>query len=45
MIKGQIDWMTLLYTLIFGVIVSVLVTLLPVRRATKLEPVEALRHV
>lgn len=45
MIKGEISYMTILYTLIFGVIVSVVVTLLPVRRATKLEPVKALRHV
>jgi ABC-type lipoprotein release transport system permease subunit len=45
MFKGQIDYMTILYAFIFGVIVSVLVTLLPTRRATKIEPVEALRHV
>ena len=44
-IKGEIDYSTILMVFIFGVIVSVLVTLLPVRRATKLEPSEALRHV
>ena len=45
MFKGEIDYMTILYAFMFGVIVSVVATLLPTRRATTLEPVEALRHV
>jgi len=44
-IKGEINYMIVLGVFIFGVIVSVIVTLWPVRKATKLEPVEALRHV
>jgi len=44
-IKGEINYMTVLSVFIFGVVVSVIVTLWPVRKATKLEPVEALRHV
>ena len=44
-IKGEIDYMNLLYVFLFGVLVSVIVTLWPIRRATKLEPVDALRHV
>lgn len=44
-IKGDINYMTILYVFIFGVVVSVLVTLLPVRKALGFEPVEALRHV
>jgi ABC-type lipoprotein release transport system permease subunit len=44
-IKGEIDYANLLYVFLFGVFVSILVTLWPVRRATKLEAVDALRHV
>ena len=44
-IKGEIDYVNLLYVFLFGVFVSILVTLWPVRRATKLEAVDALRHV
>ncbi|UCG91781.1 MAG: ABC transporter permease, partial [candidate division WOR-3 bacterium] len=44
-IKGEIDLLMIFYVFLFGVIVSLLVTLWPVRKATKLEPVEALRHV
>ena len=44
-IKGEIDYLNLLYVFLFGVFVSVLVTLWPVRRATRLEAVDALRHV
>lgn len=44
-IKGEIDYVNLLYVFLFGILVSVIVTLLPVRKATKLEPVDALRHV
>jgi len=43
--KGELSTMTILWVFIFGVAVSILVTLLPIQRATKLEPVEALRHV
>lgn len=44
-IKGDIAYSTVLYVFIFGVAVSVLVTLLPVRRAVRLQPVDALRYV
>jgi len=44
-ITGEINYMTVLGVFIFGVVVSVIVTLWPVRKATKIEPVEALRHV
>jgi putative ABC transport system permease protein len=44
-IKGEIDYLNLLFVFLFGVFVSVLVTLWPVRRATRLEAVDALRHV
>jgi ABC-type lipoprotein release transport system permease subunit len=44
-IKGEIDFNTIIFVFVFGVIISVLVTLWPVRRATKIEPAEALRHV
>jgi ABC-type lipoprotein release transport system permease subunit len=44
-IKGEIDYLNLLYVFLFGIFVSILVTLWPVRRATKLEAVDALRHV
>ncbi len=44
-IKGDIAYSTVLYVFLFGLAVSVLVTLLPVRRAVKLEPVDALRYV
>jgi ABC-type lipoprotein release transport system permease subunit len=44
-IKGEIDYVNLLYVFFFGIIVSVTVTLWPVRKATRLEPVDALRHV
>ncbi len=43
-IKGEIDYVNLLYVFLFGVFVSILVTLWPVRRATQLEAVDALRH-
>ena len=44
-IKGEFDPGMILLVFIFGVAVSVLVTLWPVRKATKLEPVDALRYV
>ncbi len=44
-IKGEIDFNTIIFVFVFGVIVSILVTLWPVRRATKIEPADALRHV
>jgi ABC-type lipoprotein release transport system permease subunit len=43
--RGEINLSTILLVFAFGVAISVLVTLLPVRRATKLEPADALRHV
>ncbi len=44
-IKGEISYQTIFSVFVFGIIISMLVTLLPVRRAVRLEPVEALRHV
>ncbi len=44
-IKGEIDFMTILFVFLFGVAVTILVSLWPVRMATRLEPVDALRHV
>lgn len=44
-LKGEIDPGMVLIVFAFGVFVSVLVTLWPVRKATKLQPVDALRHV
>lgn len=44
-LKGQIDFGMVVTVFLFGVIVSLLVTLWPVRRATRLQPVDALRHV
>ncbi|UCD04868.1 MAG: ABC transporter permease [candidate division WOR-3 bacterium] len=44
-IKGEIDYLNLLFVFLFGVFVSVVVSLWPVRRATRLEAVDALRHV
>lgn len=44
-IKGEIDYWTIFYVFLFGIFVSVFVTLWPIRKATKLQPVDALRHV
>jgi putative ABC transport system permease protein len=44
-IKGEIDLLMILYVFLFGVFVSVFVTLWPIQKATKLQPVDALRHV
>jgi ABC-type lipoprotein release transport system permease subunit len=44
-LKGEIDPGLVLIVFAFGVLVSILVTLWPVRKATKLQPVDALRHV
>lgn len=44
-IKGEINYQMILYVFIFGIIVSVVATLWPVRNATRLEPIDALRHV
>jgi len=44
-IKGAISPITVLFVFFFGVFVSVIVTLWPVRRATRLNPVDALRYV
>ncbi len=44
-IKGEINYQMILYVFIFGIAVSILATLWPVRSATRLEPVDALRHV
>jgi ABC-type lipoprotein release transport system permease subunit len=43
--KGELSMTYVIYVFAFGVLVSILVTLVPVRRAIKLEPVDALRHV
>lgn len=44
-IKGEINYQMILYAFIFGIVVSVVATFWPVRSATRLEPVDALRHV
>ncbi len=44
-IKGELDYLMLLYVFLFGILVSVFVTLWPVQKATKLQPVDALRHI
>ncbi len=44
-IKGEIDFLTIVLVFLFGVAVTILVSLWPVRMATRLEPVDALRHV
>ena len=44
-IKGEIDYSMMLYVFLFGIIVSVFVSLWPVQRATKLQPADALRHI
>jgi putative ABC transport system permease protein len=44
-IKGEIDFLTILLVFLFGVTITILVSLWPVRMATRLEPVDALRHV
>jgi len=44
-IKGEINYLTILYVFIFGIIVSVIATLWPVRKATRLMPIDALRYV
>jgi putative ABC transport system permease protein len=43
--KGELSMGTILWVFLFGVAVCVLVTLLPVRKAVRLEPIDALRHV
>ncbi len=43
-IKGELDIGMILLVFLFGVVVSILVTLWPVRKATTIEPVDALRH-
>ncbi len=45
LIKGELDPLMILIVFLFGIIVSVLVTLWPLRYATRLQPVDALRHV
>lgn len=44
-IKGEINYPMMLLVFIFGFCISILVTLLTVRRATRLEPISALRHL
>jgi putative ABC transport system permease protein len=43
-IKGQIDYVMIVYVFLFGVMVSILATLFPVRGAARLKPVDALRQ-
>ncbi|MEO0075526.1 MAG: FtsX-like permease family protein [candidate division WOR-3 bacterium] len=44
-LKGRLEVGMVIFTFLFGIIISVLVTLYPVRRAIKLKPIEALRKV
>ncbi|MBN2620983.1 ABC transporter permease [candidate division WOR-3 bacterium] len=45
LLKGEIDPVMVCAVFLFGVVVSIIVTLWPVRRATRLRPVDALRHI
>lgn len=42
-LKGEINYLNIVLVFLFGIVVSILVTLYPVRRATKLKPADALR--
>jgi putative ABC transport system permease protein len=42
-LKGEIDYKMILLVFLFGIAISILVTLYPVRRATRLKPADALR--
>ena len=42
---GDLSFNIILYTFIFGVVISVIASLYPARKATKLNPIEALRHI
>lgn len=44
-LKGEIDPVLVGVVFLFGVLISIIVTLWPVRRATRLRPVDALRHI
>ncbi|MEO0115707.1 MAG: FtsX-like permease family protein [candidate division WOR-3 bacterium] len=44
-IKGEINYPMMLFIFVFGFCISILVTLLTVRRVTRLEPISALRHL
>ncbi len=41
----EVDWMFVLRAMVLGIGVSLLATLLPARRAARVQPAEALRHV
>jgi ABC-type lipoprotein release transport system permease subunit len=43
--KGDLTAGTLLFTLIFGTVISILASLYPAYKAAKLDPIQALRHV
>jgi putative ABC transport system permease protein len=43
--RGEYNFGYMLFTFLLGWIVSTLITLIPTRKATKIEPSEALRHV
>ncbi len=45
LIRGDLDPVMLLAVFLFGILVSVLVTLWPLRYATRLQPFDALRHI
>ena len=42
---GDLSFNILLSTFIFGVVISIIASLYPARKATKLNPIEALRHI
>jgi ABC-type lipoprotein release transport system permease subunit len=43
--KGDLTAGTLIFTLVFGTVISILASLYPAYKAVKLDPIQALRHV
>ncbi len=43
--KGDLTVGTLIFTLVLGIVVSILASLYPAYKAVKLDPIQALRHV
>ncbi len=45
MLYAEVDWMFVVRVMVLGVGVSLLATLIPARRAARIQPAEALRHI